>query len=144
MILDNGKPVKWNLEPLKGFFRVGLIPLIPPDGAFDVSRGFGIVSGDVSAAIVAKELKAKALIFGVDVDGLLRNDELVERLSPEEAIRIAGEIEATDVTGGMSGKLKIAADVASSGIPVYIVNLLKPGRLRDLLSGKNVPCTRIG
>ncbi len=143
MILDDGSPKERNLEPLKGFIRVGLVPLIPPDGAFDVKRGFGIVSGDVSAAIVAKEMGAKALIYGVNVDGVLKDGELVEELTPEEALKIAEDIEASDVTGGMAGKLRIAAEVASEGIPVYIINLLVPGRLHALLSGKEVPCTVI-
>jgi len=143
MIFEDGRPIERNIEPLKGFFKVGLIPLIPPDGAFDIKRGFSIVSGDLSSAIVAQELSASALIFGMDVDGLILEGELVEHLTPEEAREIAKRLEASDVSGGIRGKLLISAEVAEAGIPVYLVNLLEPYRLRKLLEGEKVPATII-
>jgi isopentenyl phosphate kinase len=48
-----------------------------------------------------------------------------------------------DVTGGLFSKLAHALEIASIVVPTYLVNGSKEGRLLDLMSGKEVPSTRI-
>jgi len=54
-----------------------------------------------------------------------------------------GESLTTDVTGGMSGKLKESLDFVTTCGEVIIMNLNKPQNLTKLLKGDEVQCTRL-
>lgn len=68
------------------------------------------VDGDQAAAAIAKALNADLLVLMTDVDGVLYNEKLVERLSPQEATELAAKIGP-----GMNRKLMLAAEAVQSG-----------------------------
>ncbi|MEM1517633.1 MAG: [LysW]-aminoadipate/[LysW]-glutamate kinase [Nitrososphaerota archaeon] len=68
------------------------------------------VDGDQAAAIIAKSLNADMLVLMTDVDGVLYNGKLVERLNPQEATELAAKIGP-----GMNRKLMLAAEAVQGG-----------------------------
>ncbi|MHA1676306.1 MAG: isopentenyl phosphate kinase [Candidatus Njordarchaeales archaeon] len=139
MILEEGKIKEAYLESVKNYLKIGVVPLIPADGPPDLKYGFWIVSGDYLAYYLAKELGVAEVIFGVDVDGLIWDGIVLKEVDKKMLNEILSKMEeGKDVTGGMKGKLKHIYNIVSLGIPVRIVNLLVPDRLKKLLLGEDV------
>ena len=119
----------------------------------DVKNEFSILSGDQLAAFIAIRLRAKRLVYGVDVDGIFDTNpsldskaQLLKGLTPVSAARLVSKATSgttPDVTGGMAGKIREAILVARHRIPVYFVNLRKDERLRKAAFGQEVLCSRI-
>jgi isopentenyl phosphate kinase len=57
--------------------------------------------------------------------------------------RRASALTTPDITGGMAGKIVEAVAAASSGIPVYFVNLTKDERLEKVGLGHEVICSQL-
>jgi isopentenyl phosphate kinase len=132
--------------------NMGCVPSTGGDIVSDKSVRFSIVSGDQLAVYMARSLRAEMLVFATDVDGVFDSNpkltptaRLIKNLSPSRVRKVGVDMSTsvTDVTGGMRGKLEEAAKAASNGIPVFFVNLLKGNRLRDLVLGKQVVCSRV-
>lgn len=95
---------------------------------------------DRLAALVAVAVDAQLLVLLSDVDGLLQDGKLIERIetlnhSHREAIRSSTR-ETT--RGGMSSKLDAARIVGHHGIPMIIANGTRASALSDLLAGQPV------
>ncbi|MHA2143752.1 MAG: hypothetical protein ACXADD_19925, partial [Candidatus Thorarchaeota archaeon] len=54
-----------------------------------------------------------------------------------------GPSRATDITGGMYRKLEELLSLARLEIETAIFNLGVPNRLKDILDGKDILCTRL-
>lgn len=152
MVAKSGRLVDVDLAPFKILLGIGLVPLCSGDVIADQKTGFTIVSGDQIAIHLAKKLGAGRVIFGCDVKGIFDSDpktnpaaKLIERLTLDDLrdMTFPGESLTTDVTGGMSGKLKESLDFVSSGGEVIIMNLNEPQNLTKLLNGDEVQCTRL-
>ena len=152
VIARGGRIISCKLDPIKAWMSMGCVPSTGGDIVSDKSTRFSIVSGDQLAVYMARSLRAEMLVFATDVDGvfdsnpkLTPNARLIKNLSTSRARKVGVDMSTsvTDVTGGMRGKLEEAAKAASNGIPVYFVNLLKGNRLRDLVLGKHVVCSRV-
>ena len=95
------------------------------------------VDGDQAAAEIAKALKADKLILLTDVEGLILEGKLVERLSPPEARALVEKIGP-----GMNRKVLMAAEAVEAGVgEVVIGSGLVENPIRALLEG--APATRI-
>src|SRR6266446_8318850 len=70
LTLRSGNVTKWFLGPINAALRLGLIPLIHGDVAFDEIRGCGIVSADRIASLLGEKIGTSRVLFGCDVDGL--------------------------------------------------------------------------
>src|SRR5438445_7081687 len=70
MTLRKGDVGRSFLGPVSAALRLGLIPLIHGDIAFDETRGCGIVSADRIASLLGEKLGIPRVLFGCDVDGL--------------------------------------------------------------------------
>ncbi len=94
------------------------------------------VDGDQAAAEIAKAVRADKLIILSDVEGLLLEGRLVERLTAEEARRIVEK-----VGPGMNRKILMAAEAVEAGVGEVVIGsgLLK-NPLKELLEG--APATR--
>ena len=95
---------------------------------------------DRLAALVAAAVDAQLLVLLSDVDGLLENGKLLDRVEaldrlPRSLIR---QTSRTVTKGGMRSKLEAARIVGHSGIPMVIANGTNPSVLTDLLDGKSV------
>jgi len=139
-IMRSGKLSQIFLDSIKGFLEIGLIPVLYGVPAYDEDRGCSILSGDEIASHIAKKLEAKRVIFGVDTDGILDyNNKLIEEITPEKFKKMKKYVKgskATDVTGGMLGKLEKISILAGTGTEVEIVNANKPSIIERGLKGE--------
>src|SRR2546429_9360104 len=69
MTLRKGDVGRSFLDPITAALRLGLIPLIHGDIAFDETRGCGIVSADRIASLLREKIGNLLGVFGCDVDG---------------------------------------------------------------------------
>ena len=137
-VMEGGKFVKFDFEPIEGYLKMGIVPLIPADGPVDRKFGALIASGDYLSYLLAEHFKADEVIFTIDQDGLIWDNEVLEKLNLAELMEIYNKMEmGKDATGGMKGKLKYVIEILKIGVPVRIVNLTKPNVLKNLLEGGN-------
>ncbi len=139
---------------IRALLNMGFIPVLYGDAVVDSKLGFTILSGDQLVSELAMRLNAERIIFGVDVDGLYDADPKIEKtaklfnhLSHKELKRLHRRLckpTAGDVTGGMLGKVVELLPAVEQGIPVTIINALRPGNIRKILEGKQVEGTAIG
>jgi isopentenyl phosphate kinase len=147
---------KASLEALKGWITIGMVPLLGGDVLYDRVMGFAIGSGDELAAVLARELQAKHLIFALDEPGVYDSNPKTNpqaRLLPEIDInsldRFLEQMEQSgkaDASGAMKGKLSYIAgvsDLIKDGLDTTLLSMMKYGNLKTLLKGQDLPCTRI-
>ncbi len=152
-MLHDGKIADFGTEIIRKTLDSGLVAVTHGDVCFDDILGASILSGDTIAVHLAREMKAKALYLGTDVDGVFEEDpeansgathiDTIDLSKREAILESTGPSSVTDVTGGMEKKLNEIFTLAGQGINIAIFNLGVPGRLSDLLSGKSTVCTRI-
>lgn len=139
-VMKSGKLSYMPLDAIKGFLEIGLIPVLYGVPAYDKVQGCSILSGDEIAPYIAKRLEAEHIIFGVDTDGILdHNNKTIKKITPENIEEIKNyvkESRATDVTGGMLGKLEKILMFVGTGIKVEIVNATKSGIIERCLKGE--------
>lgn len=146
---NDGEIETCNFEPIFSAMDIGLIPVMHGDAVFDRKLKFTILSGDALASYIARKLKAKQLIFAVDVDGVYGLDRntsqrfLIEELTEKVHMSIKYEQAEGDVTGGMFYKVEEALSAARHGVEVYIINGLVPGRIEAVIKGQKVIGTRV-
>lgn len=153
IVTRKGRIKTFNEEPLRIALKLGLIPVLYGDAVFDVEWGFTILSGDQIAAALAIKLNAERIIMGIDVDGLYDSDpkrnasaSLIAEVSVKDfakLIRHISESQATDVTGGMLGKILELKVAVEHGVEALIVNALSPNNIYKALKGEEVVGTRI-
>lgn len=124
------------------------VPILFGDGVLDIQKGFTILSGDQLTAVIAERFGADKIILGVDVDGLFTADpkdypaaQPIPRITQQELkplIHNIGGAHATDVTGGMWGKISELMQAIEAGIPAIIVNASKDGHIYKTLKGEVV------
>jgi isopentenyl phosphate kinase len=143
-----GRIVNMELKPLKKMLKMGFVPVLYGDAVLDSEKGFAILSGDQLVSSLAIKLGACSIIMGADVDGLYTADpktdssaHLIEHVTLEELKSLKHQIEgskATDVTGGMLGKMLEITRAIEHDIETVIVNATKSGRVYKALKGKKV------
>jgi len=144
-----------NLKPIKGYLDVGMVPLIGGDMIYDTGMGFRVMSGDLIAYTLAKELGAKRLIFATDVKGISDKDpkmfsdaRLMQSIRVSEIPGLIDEIKASnprDASGAIVGKLQtiqMAAPLIERGMGLSILSMMEPGTLIGYLKGEKVLATR--
>jgi len=140
---SSGKILTCNLDPIFLSHRVKIAPVTCGDVVFDRELGFTVLSGDAIASYLAIRLRAKRLIYAIDLDGIYIRDRvtgevrIAEELKPGMKLEPLGKVEE-DVTGGVMGKLEEGFRAAERGVEVMIVNGLAGGRIRDAVLGKRV------
>ena len=151
MTLRKGDVGRSFLDPITAALRLGLIPLIHGDIAFDETRGCGIVSADRIASLLGEKIGTSRVLFGCDVDGLYNENpkssskaELIVEVNRRNYIQVLKGLKPTndDVTGGMRGKALEALRLAKHGCESYIFNLTESGNLGSLLRGSSSIGTR--
>ena len=99
-----------NSDLIKTIMDKGYTPVISPIAISEESE-FLNVDGDRAAANVAGHVKADKVLFITNVDGLLMEDKLVEKLSLEEAKEIMPKIGF-----GMEKKILAATEALEMGV----------------------------
>jgi len=131
----------------------GFVPILYGDAVLDLDKGFTILSGDQLVAKLAINLSSERIIIGVDVDGVFTADpkrnssaRLVPRIGLKELQRTlswAEKAEATDVTGGMYGKILELIPAIEHGVRTVVVNATKQDTVRKALRNEKVVGTII-
>jgi len=151
-VQDNKKAVSFDAKPYKEALEKGIVPVTTGIMVKDKSLKWSPMSGDVVIAELARQLAPEKVVMGTDVDGIFTADpkknpnaELITEISKQnlaEVLERVGESKATDVTGGMKGKLEKLAEQLG-GVEAQIFNLLSAGNLKKALLGQKLACTRI-
>lgn len=145
-VMDGKKLVTMDTDAIKGFLEIGLIPVLYGVPAYDKQQKCSILSGDEIAPYLAKQLKAKKIIHGTDVDGIFTADPkkdgnaklipLVTKENFDEVKKSLSDSTAVDVTGGMMKKVSELFAIAEAGIESQIVNALTGGNVKRALNGE--------
>jgi isopentenyl phosphate kinase len=153
VVTKAGRIQSMERKPLKRMLDMGLVPILYGDAVLDSEKGFAILSGDQLVSSLAINFGASRIIMGGDVDGLYTKEpkanksaRLVKRVTLEELKAQKHDIEgskATDVTGGMLGKVRELIPAIEHNIQALLVNAAKPLRVYKALRGKEVTGTII-
>ena len=148
VVTKAGRIQSMERKPLKRMLDMGLVPVLYGDAVLDSQKGFAILSGDQLVSSLAINFGASRIIMGGDVDGLYTADpkasksaRLIQRVTLEELKAQKHDIEgskATDVTGGMLGKMRELVPAIEQNIQALIVNATKPLRVYKALRGEEV------
>jgi len=152
----NGRISHMDMESLRSFLELGFIPILSGDVTADSVRGFTIISGDQIVMYLARQLGAFKVIFASDVEGLYTADpkrdpsaKLIPLITPDtldevmEQVALGSTAAAADVTEGMKGKLTEILRDLPKDCEAIICDLRRPGTLKRLLAGEEIPCTRL-
>ncbi|QLG26839.1 acetylglutamate kinase [Halorarum halophilum] len=117
----------------------GFVPVLHGDGVVHAGEGVTVLSGDELVAHLARELDADRVGVCSTVPGVLDgDDEVIPGIdSFDEVADLLGASDATDVSGGMAGKVRELLDL---GAPAHVFG---PDALAEFLDGGE-PGTRIG
>ena len=146
MFTNGFGPIKTKIEQLRIIAKGGIIPITFGDVVHVKGRNYSILSGDALMTILAKALLPTKTIFLVNVDGLykdVKTREIIREINYATYKSIDFSKIPTDVTGGMSRKIREAFKIAASGIDVLLLNGLKPQRISDALAGIDFDGTAI-
>ncbi len=141
-LLDNGKLVHFQLEPIKVMLERGIMPVLHGDVVMDRRKGAAVLSGDRIIPYLALELKASKIGAGSNVDGVLdENRNVIKKITPQSFPDMKKHIKgstSTDVTGGMLGKVSELLELANTGISSRIFNASREGMALKFLYGEDV------
>lgn len=133
------------VAPLKEALARRLVPVVYGDVSFDTVRGSAIVSTEEIFAYLAPHLHPSRVILATQVEGVFNADPLrsgATRLVKEIRASQLQEVEtsltgsvATDVTGGMLGKVHTMCRLVldQPQVSVRIISGEKPGLIREAL-----------
>ena len=126
-------------EQVETMLGAEFVPVLHGDVVAHEGDGVTILSGDEVVTAVAEGIDAERVGFCSTVPGVLDDaDDVIPEIRDYDAVaEYLGASDATDVTGGMAGKVRALLDL---GAPATIFG---PDDLRDFLSGES-PGTRIG
>ncbi|KAF6243762.1 acetylglutamate kinase [Nitrosopumilus sp. b1] len=131
-----GKITEINADFIKSLLERGLTPVISPI-AISEEGDFLNVDGDRAAAYVAGKVKSDKVLFVTNVDGLLMDDKLVQKLSLQEAKEIRPKIGP-----GMEKKILAATEALDMGVKqALIANGQKENPISSAIAHDN--CTVI-
>ena len=131
-----GKITEVNADFINSLLEQGLTPVISPI-AISEEGDFLNVDGDRAAAYVAGKVKSDKVLFVTNVDGLLMDDKLVQRLSLQEAKDIRPKIGP-----GMEKKILAATEALDMGVKqALIANGQKENPISSAIAHDN--CTVI-
>jgi len=133
--------LRFPLGSVEAMLGEGFVPVLHGDVIVDAGRGATILSGDEIVVAVARGLGADRVGLCSTVPGVLDDDGNVvpEVRSFDEVATAVGESEATDVTGGMAGKVRRLLELEA---PAAIFDLseldqfLRTGRAGTTVDGQ--------
>ncbi len=142
-----GSVTHWNLSPLRAALGAGLFPVVFGDVVFDETLGGTILSTEDIFTHLAKELHPKhILLTGLDA-GVWADyphcEQIIPKITAHSWASVApalGGSAATDVTGGMAGKVESMLMLAAKypGLEISIFSGAQPGNLQTALQGQRL------
>ena len=152
LVTAAGMPAGVTLEPLERALARGLLPVVYGDVVMDREWGASICSTErvflaLSQGLVQRGFEMARVIWMGRTDGIYDEEgKTIPVVTPEDFDQVASaarEADGADVTGGMRHRLESAVELARAGIRSWIVDGQSPGLLGRLLSGEEVPGTRV-
>lgn len=145
-VMRAGRLIHMDTSAIEGLVNIGMVPVLYGVPAYDEVQECSILSGDQIAPYLAVKLKAKKIIHGTNVDGVFTSDPNKNpdaKLIPEINSKNINQVKkwltgstATDVTGGMFGKV---SELLNIGVESQLVNALIEGNItRALLEEKGL------
>jgi isopentenyl phosphate kinase len=125
--------------PINTMLAEGFVPVLHGDVVVHAQKGVTILSGDELVTDLADQLGADRVGLCSAVPGVLDTDgEVVARIEAfEDVAEALGGSDATDVTGGMAGKV---SELLALSVPAYVFGV---DDTRAFLAGDD-PGTRVG
>lgn len=153
IVTKNGRIDLFENRPLKALMNLDFCPVLFGDSVLDSEIGFTVLSGDQLVAELALKLEAQRVIMGIDEDGLYESDpkvdknaKMLDQVKLDEIRELLSKLSkpsASDVTGGMFGKISELLPVVEKGIPVSIINATQPDTVYRALKKEKVKGTII-
>ncbi|ELY83268.1 isopentenyl phosphate kinase [Natrinema gari] len=111
----------------------GFVPVLHGDVIAHAGAGATVVSGDELVAALARALEADRIGLCSTVPGVLDDeDAVIDRIDDFETVAdVLGASEATDVTGGMAGKVQTLLDLEAAA------SVFDLASLASFLDGEN-------
>lgn len=124
---------------VKTMFEEGFIPVLHGDIVAHAGRGVTVVSGDEVVVALAAQLNANRVGLCSAVPGVLNAEgKVIERIESFDAVKnVLGDSDGTDVTGGMSAKVRVLLDLDA---PAWVFGL---DGLGEFIDGRS-PGTKVG
>ncbi|MFB6168797.1 MAG: isopentenyl phosphate kinase [Haloferacaceae archaeon] len=134
---DAGGALDLPLSQAARMLSESFVPVLHGDVVATAGEGVTVLSGDEIAARVARDLDAERVGLCSTVPGVLDADErVVDRVSSLDDAALGGS-DATDVTGGMAGKVRTLLDLDApahvfdlDGLPAFLAGEA-PGTVVD-------------
>jgi len=112
-----GRPERVDARALEAAWAAGLVPVVSPvSGGPD--GGALNVNADEAALALAVALRADALVYLSDVDGVRLGARTVDSLSADE---VRDQVAGGAIAGGMAMKVETAMEAVKAGVPEVIV-----------------------
>jgi isopentenyl phosphate kinase len=153
VVLKDGQVEVFPLDVIRQALQEQCLIVTHGDVCLDTVRGASILSGDTIVVTLARQLNAKHVFIGTDVDGIYDSNPsdnrdaklipVIDSSNRDDLMDSTGSSKSVDVTGGMHRKLQELLALAADGINIVVFNLTIPGRLSSLLKREPVIGTRI-
>ncbi|MFH1588879.1 MAG: isopentenyl phosphate kinase [Candidatus Diapherotrites archaeon] len=140
----NKKITKFDLLPIKNTLNSNSVPVLFGDMVKDSKLNFSVVSGDAIISFLAKQLKAKKIFFGTDVNGIFTKDpkkytstkkvNKINNANYRNIFKGLGKASTIDVTGGMKGKV-MELKKNLKGVKIIVFDLTKKENLVKVFNG---------
>ena len=128
-----GTPVAADGTLLRTLLREGYNPVLSPVSRDESWEGLNINADEIALA-VAKAMEARRLIFFSDIPGILREREVLRRLTIAEAEQAI--VDGT-ISGGMIPKVRSSLSALRDGVgSITIGEYASPGDLEALIAGR--------
>lgn len=129
-ISQSGKPITWDLTPIKTALEKGLLPLVYGDVVFDTKLGGTIFSTEDIFNHLARHLKPKRILLAGIEPGVWSDYPTCTQIIKSITTKNIGDITdslsgsaSTDVTGGMAAKvtemLALTQEIPSLKISIF-------------------------
>ncbi len=151
MMAENGRAASGDLAPLRAALDAGLLPVLYGDVLFDRGRGGTILSTEEIFAFAATMLPPERILLagleaGVYADFPART-RILREISPKSLSKnAAGGSHGTDVTGGMSAKVRLMLELAEAnpGMEIRIFSGAAEGNILRALRGEALGTAILG
>jgi isopentenyl phosphate kinase len=149
IVLDNHHCPFFQKDIYERYHKRGFTPVTYGDVVLDHTLGFSICSGDLLMVALAEAFRFEKVIYVIDEDGLYWENpkknpdaEFIEQIASQDLGSLNTSLDDhADVTGGMRGKIETISRISETDVDVLLLNGNKPGRLYDVLVGKETTAT---
>jgi len=145
VIAERGRIVAWDTAPLRAALEAGLLPVVYGDVAFDTAQGGTIVSTETVFDYLARALHPRRILIAGIEPGVWADypacTRIVPEITPDNIGALTGALHgatATDVTGGMAGKVRAMLDLIREipHLDVCIFSGEETGAVKNALLGE--------